>query len=266
MLITALPYSKKRFKIKKLTFEQILDISHLIQDGSCIDIVNYLEDFFCLGELSVIDKFYVLLRARELFIDHTITLVASDNSTVKINIASLLDELNKVTDFQQEIIVDNICLLLDAPSEFIINDEVVVHDLYDSIINSITIDTISINYKKLSPQERVLVLEALPPGVYTKIKTYIKNTSAEMVLFKGKKELGIHPIIVDFFSDTPSSLLKSLYCDYNVHACRDIVTYLSPKIGSSILLKSTIRDITAYIQEISTQRNSGTGSNIGSNI
>ena len=262
MFTILLPYSKQKFLLKKLTFEQILDLSCINQDGTTEDLINYLEAFFKTSNLCAIDKFYVFLKARELFIDSTLTMLTRDDSTMKLNVSVLLSKFNDISNYRKRATINDISFLLDAPDMFVYEERSAI---YDSVIASITVDEMVIPFNTLPEAEKAIILQNLPPKCFKVIKNYLEELRVVMTLFDGRESLGVDPITIDFLTPEPANFIKALYNEYSVHTCRDIIMYLSSKIGENILLKSTPLDVTSYIEDISKQNEknkSGNTSNI----
>jgi hypothetical protein len=259
MISTTLPYSNQRFKIKKITFEQVIDISHIIGDGTDSDLIEYLEEFFEIEHLSVIDKFYVMVKAREVFINETISVTANDNNITKINLSILLDKIVDLPNRFTVLTNDSITFDLDMPYKFALSNNNL--EIYDSVIRRLKIHDVILDYAQLKDKDRNTILESLPPTLFKGIKEYIDSLDLTLTLFDGKKALGIEPIVVNFLSNDPAYIIKALYSEYDVQTCREMIFYLSQKIGETILLKSTMMDITMYINEISTQNERAKGSN-----
>ena len=250
MFTILLPYSKQKFLLKKLTFEQILDLSCINQDGTTEDLINYLEAFFETRSLCAIDKFYIFLKARELFIDSTLTMLTKDDSTMKLNISVLLNKFTDMSNYSKKATINNISFLLDAPDAFIYDEKSAI---YDSVIFSITVDDTIMSFNTLPDIEKSIILENLPPTCFKVIKNYLDELYVVLTLFDGKESLGVDPIVIDFLTPDPANFIKALYNEYSTHTCRDIILYLSSRIGESILLKSTPLDVTSYIDDISKQ-------------
>jgi len=259
MISINLPYSGNRFKIKKITFEQIVDISRIILDGTDSDVVEYLETFFGIEDLTVVDKFYVLVKARELFISETVSLAAGDGNPAKVNLSILLDKITDIPQYSTTINVDGIVFELDIPHKFTYSTNKA--DIYDNIIRCIKLGDTSINFIHLSKDQKNNMLENLSPRFFKDIKKYTEALKLTLVLFEGKKKLSLEPIIVDFLSNDPVYLIKALYSDFDIQSCREIIFHLSQKIGETILFKSTMTDITMYINEVSTQSERSKGGN-----
>lgn len=259
MISITLPYSKKIHKVKKIAFEQVMDISYILSDGKDSDLIDYLEAFFNIESLSVVDKFYIILKAREMFINDTISVTAGNNTHTKINLSILLDNLTDLPNFATTIDCNGITFDLDIPNKFVIGNNNL--EYCDNVIKSIKIRDIEVKYNLLPDNEKNNILEQLPPSIFRYIKEYLRSLDLTLVLFNGRQSLNLDPIVVNFISQDPVLIIKALYSEYDVNACRDIVFYLSQKIGESILLRSTMLDITGFINEISSRNQQSRGSN-----
>lgn len=248
MFIVDLPYSKKTFSIKVLVFEHVLAIARLLYDKNSIGAVNFLIETLEIQELNILDKFFVLLKARELFINEHLSL-SSQKGNVNVGIQSILNTLFDLPNFNRVIKSGNIIVELDLPKNFVTSPS----DLFVSSIQTLTIDDVKLDFKSLSKSEQDIVLKELPSSLFNAIKTYTYNTNAIIAIFKGKESLGLSDISLNFFTQDPFIFVKSIYEEYTLHACREILFYLGKRLSTEFLLKCTPADIQFYMSEYTSE-------------
>jgi len=259
MFSVVLPYANKDFNIVKIYFSQIFEISRLIDNNDDVGFITYIEDHFGISSLCVIDKFFVLLKARELYIDETLSLVV-ENNNLKLPLKSLSDKLYDIGNYEQVIVDNNIKIKIDVPHNFLFSGNL---SLYDNIIKQIQIDSTIINFNELKRGDQHHVLTSLPSSVFKHLKAFVNNINVEVILYEGKSSINIKRLSVNFLTMDPFLLIKSLYSDYSLHSCREILFYLSKRISSSTLLNSPMTDIKFYLEESSKENNkSGNSGNI----
>ena len=244
MFIVDLPYSRKPFGIKILTFEHILTLSRLFYDNNSVGAIDYLIDLQGIRELNVIDKFFVLLKAKELFVNEDLSL-SSQKGNINIKMQGILNMLLDLPNFNRRITTDGVTIELDLPTNFIINPS----DLFTSIIQALTIEDVTLSFNTLTKEQQNEVLRELPSSLFNNIKDFTYNTNAAITIFKGKQSLEVNDITLNFFTTDPFMFIKSLYNEYQLHACREILFYLSKRLPTEFLLKSTPADIQFYMAE-----------------
>lgn len=256
MYVVDLPYARKPFTVKILTFEHIFTVSRLLYDNNDKGAINFLIDTLDIQKLNIIDKFFVLLKAKELFVIEDLSL-NSTKGNVNIKIESILKALFDLPNFNRVITQDGITVELDLPIDFISNSS----DLFTSTIQKLTIDTATLDFKSLTQDEQHSVLKELPSNLFSVIKSYTYNTKAAITVFKGKESLGLSDITLNFFTSDPFVFIKSIYSDYQLISCREILFHLSKRLSTDFLLKSTPADIqfymTEYTNEIKNNKSSG---------
>ena len=249
MFLTTLPYSKQRFNIKKITFAEMFDVSRLLYEEDTESTLLYLETFFGICNLNVVDKFYVLLKARELYSDDTISINANEAS-VKLRVSRMLDQLYDIRNFERTIKHENIQITLDIPMVFITSKK----QVYDHIIKKIQIDDIVINFDTITSIERDYILASLPISLFKLMQDFLDTIDIEVELYEGKESLKIGSITVNFLEQDPVILLLSIYSEYTLSSCREIMYYLSKKISDTLLLQSTMSDIKFYMEEYNKEK------------
>lgn len=259
MFNVVLPYSNKDFYIAKLSFLQIFEISRLLDNNDDVGIITYLVNHFDISNLCIIDKFFVLLKARELYIDETLSLTIED-ANLKLPLESLTSKLYDIGNYEQIIAHNNIKVTIDVPLNFIIPGKLSV---YDHIIKQIQIDDIIINFNGLTDKEQHQILTSLPSSMFKYLKSFVNNTEIKVVLYKGKASLNMKELSINFLTTDTFFLIKSLYSDYTLHSCREILFHLAKRLSSDTLLNSPMSDIKFYLNEIDKENNkSGNSGNI----
>jgi hypothetical protein len=256
MFTYKLPYSHKTHKIKTLTFQNMWDMSRLISEDNDIGLRDYIEELFNLQTLNIVDSVYICLKAREIFIDNNITL-GSQSGNVNLGIGVLLNSLTNIQDKSQTIKHNNIEVTLDVPSRLLPREE--LEDVFSNIIHSIRIDGVSANIHEMEDSMRNYVISKLPGTILTSIGKYLQEVGRECILYEGKQGL-IGRISFDLYNHEPFNFIKSIYGDYTLNYCRDVIMSLS-RVNGQTLLQSTPSDVAYYIEEINRQKEQDSGKN-----
>lgn len=244
MFVYSLPYSKEKFSIKPFLFKDQLDVSRLIYESNNEGLSRYLVDFFEIDKLNIIDKLFVLMKSRQLFVNDSLTLNVNDKS-VNINLSVLLDPLFTIKNSNKILAYKNLFVEFDYPSIFTSDSQ---EDALSVVIKSMKIDSEIINFEALTIKDRETIISNLPADFIKIIRDYFNETSSSVTLYNGKKGL-IDKIEVDFFTTEPFYIVKNLYSGYPLNYCRDVIRYLSSKMDSSIIMSSTPSDIKYYLEE-----------------
>lgn len=155
-----------------------------------------------LISLNIIDKFYLLIVVRMLFIDPNILFNGEEDKTVNFSLDTILDKIDCFSgDFDKTIKVNNLKLELGLPNLLYFND---LNDIYISTIRHIEINDKEIDFGKLTPEEKESILSYIPNSVFTHISNYINNISKQLedfVVIEENKLFNIEEINVNILSN-----------------------------------------------------------------
>lgn len=253
MFIYTLPYSREEFSIKPILFKNIIDIARLIYDDNDKGLANYLESLLGIEKLCIVDKFFVVLKAKQIFIDENIS-VNSNGKNINLHTNLIIEPLFNIESQKKELYHDKITAELDLPSKIITTNS---EDIYLNIIKSISFQDVKIEFDGLSSEERDLVLTSLPATFIRTIRKFFSSVDLNYTVLKGI-EGRISSININFFSNEPFNLIKTLIGGYDLLYCRDVLMFLSKKIDSNIIYNSSLADIFYFIQQL--ERNDETSS------
>lgn len=244
MFEITLPYSKKQFVIPLITFRDIFNLSRLYYDNNIDGIITLLDKMFNISGLSVIDKFFVIVKARQYYINDNISLNIGDK-TANVNISNFLTNIYNIENKNTVIdLGNNQQIELDIPYKFITSNNIV--DIYDNIIKRITIGDHSIDLTSCKDTSVQPLLELLPSTTITHLKNFILDKSHIVEIFSGKLK---EPITVNFITSQPYEFVSVLLCDYDLHSCREILFFLSKRMNSETILDAPLSDISFYVKQ-----------------
>ena len=95
MFKITLPYCNKEFVIPIITFRDIFNLSRLYYDNNLDGVAEYLDKAFNIKGLSIVDKLFVIIKAREYYINDTINLNIGDRS-VNVKVSLFLESINDI--------------------------------------------------------------------------------------------------------------------------------------------------------------------------
>jgi hypothetical protein len=253
MFIVNLPYSKEEFAIPVVTFKDIFTLSRLKYDNNTAGYIAMLNNIFKFKHLSVIDKFFILLKVRQFFISETITL-NNNGKSVGVSVANFTNNLFDIENKRQVITNNNISIELDVPVKFLTEPK--MSSMYENILHSVSIGNQKLDLSACSSKDKQELFEVLPPTLMTHFKKFIEDASHNVVLFTSTDNMS-----VNFVSSQPYEFISLLFSDYDLLSCKEILFALSKRMNSETILNSTISDITTYTSlyndEIKQQNASG---------
>lgn len=244
MFLYKLPYSGLTFNIKPFLYKNLLDVSRLIYENNDDGLSQYLENTLDIKNLCIVDKFFVILKAKQLFIDDSIN-IESYGKNVRVDINNLLTPLFDIEKQTRVIKHNNVEVCFDLPHTLTTSTS---EDIYLSTIRSVSVDGISIKMDNLTLKEKEKVISLIPASSIKTIRKFFSNTKHNHTIFKGIKNK-IEKIEIDFFTNEPFLLIKNILNGYSLHYCREVIMYLSKKLSVDFIVNSTFNDVEFYIQE-----------------
>jgi hypothetical protein len=256
MFLVDLPYSKEKFVIPVITFRDIFTLARLSYDKNNEGYIATLDEMFKFKHLNVVDKFFVLLKAKQYFINENISLNTGEK-TVNVSLANFTKNLYDITNKYKVIKYGNYTIELDIPCKFVTQTK--IGDIYDNIIKSVSIGSQKIELRDCDSRSIQELLEILPSALITHLKQFISDTSHNVVLFSSG-DTG-NNIGINFITAQPYEFISLLFSENDLNSCRELLFSLSDRMGSDALMNSTLTDISFYLtlynDEIKRKNSSG---------
>lgn len=248
-----LPYSQKEFVIPVITFKDIFDLARLLYDNNTKGVLSHLDRVFNIEDLNIIDKFFVIIKARQYYISDSLSLNIGDRS-IAVNIANFVNNIQN-TEFTSKIIqLDELKQIeLGLPNKFLLDNN--ISNIYDNIIKRVTIGSHSFDLK--NTEDIQSLLEVLPPNTIKHLENFIVDKNHEVEIFNSKHD---KPIAINFITSQPYDFIITLLSDYDLISCREILFFLSKRMNSETVLKSPISDLIFYIDEYQNEIKQNNGS------
>lgn len=261
MFTVDLPYSKDKFVIPVITFKDIFTLARLQYDKNTLGFVVTLDNILKFSHLNVVDKFFVLLKLKQFFINDTITLTVNEK-TVNVLLSNLITNLCEITNKHQVIQHGQYTIELDLPQHFLTQQS--FSDIYESVVHSIAVGNQKFNLNSCGIEDKRSLLELLPPIFMPHIKKFVMDELHNVTLFSANNNpLDTNNLTVNFITSQPYEFIYMLFSDYDLHSCREILFSLSKRMNSETILQSTVSDVTAYMtlynDEIKQQNSSNMG-------
>jgi hypothetical protein len=244
MFTIHLPIAKKPFTVKPFLFNNVIDIARLSYENDDESMFKYLIEHFEIKSLCIVDKFFVLLKARQLWLSEKVR-IRDNDGYIDLNMSNLFKCFDGINRVEKTVTDGLLSITFTLPSTLIRNSN---DDTFIETIKTIDIQNNVICFDTLPKSDQLSVVSKLPPSTFKLVREFYKSIQWEYVLFESPKR-NIR-ISIDFLTSEPYELIKNLYSIYDLHYCREILLYLSKRISSDILYKSTMSDIEYYVDEI----------------
>ncbi len=243
MFTITLPVAKEQFTIKPFLFNNVIDIARLSYENDEEGVITYLNNHFNTHSLCIIDKFFVLLKARQLWVNETVR-IKEGGKYIELHMSNLLKCFENIK-LPDKVISDGLLTIHFRLPKTLISDSNA--DTYIETIKSISIQNTCIEFDNLTREEQQDIVSKLPSSTLKLVREYYNSVEWSYTLFQiTKKNL---KITIDFLSDEPFNLINTLYTVYDIHYCREILLYLSKKVSPTVIYQSTMPDIEYYITE-----------------
>lgn len=217
--------------------------------------------FNYLPLLSIIDKFYILLFLRVIYLGEEITFSLKESFTDKLNVSLnvILEKFEQLNLPPNEVVVvDNFSIELGMPTQLYFNT---IDELYFSLVRSVTFDNIKIDFDSITENEKQKIYELLPSKFIHELQrfyTSLINTLGNLVVFEENKTFNVDEISVNFLSNQPCFFIKQLYSQ-DINSFLEFMYQFVNKVGGSFndFLKLSINDckiiFNFYVDEVKKQ-------------
>lgn len=179
---------------------------------------EYIEEiiFHDYKDIDIIDRLYVMLYYRMLFVSENIVFTADGLQgkfkEVKYTIRTILDKIEEqYEDHSCVISEDGITVSLGLPNTLFFRT---VDEVYDTIIKKITYKETTIDLSTATREDRNAILARLPHSVFSEIRKYIERLSLTLnnfVLIEANEEFDIKRHEINIISNGIIVFVCSLF-------------------------------------------------------
>lgn len=263
--------SGKLVKIKELKNKDYFTILKFCENRDLEGLNELFCDLFFKDELSsidIIDKFYLLLAVRMLFIDPDIAFSDSIGSPIKFSINNILEKIDLLEkDLDIQVSEGDFILTLGLPDKLYFRS---LSDIYSSVIKTIKFKDKNIIFSELNDIEREEILTYLPNTLFTPINKYITQISSELqnfVIIEKNDQFNIEEIntniisnefmgfVMSLFSTGLKNFLELIYIFGNRLSISTEAFFNLTPLDSKVLVNIYNKDIEEQNKELQNKRN-----------
>jgi hypothetical protein len=214
-------------EIKNKDYMTILKYCENI-DGEGLNLFFFKSIFSDLVNLDILDKFYLLLVCRMLFVDPDISFTTDDGKQINIPIQNILTKIDHYEgEFTKIYKFDNFVLELGLPVSLFFKN---VDDIYIGCIKSITLNDISVDFNNLSSDDKNDLLSKLPGSVFSILLQHINYVSQQLsdfIIIDKNEQLNIKEVNINLLSNGLISFILNIYSASLVNFFELIYTFAS---------------------------------------
>jgi hypothetical protein len=207
--------SGKNVKIEELKNKDYFTILKFCENRDLEGLDELFNNLFFKDELrslNIIDKFYLLLAVRMLFIDPDIAFSDSIGSPIKFSINNILEKIDLLEkDLDIQLSEGGFTLTLGLPDKLYFRS---LNDIYSSVIKTIKFKNNNMIFSKLNDTDREEILKHLPNTLFTPINKYITEISRELqnfVIIEKNDQFNIEEINTNIISNEFMGFVMSLF-------------------------------------------------------
>lgn len=206
--------SGRTIRIAELTNKLYLTLIKYSENRDLEGLSNFFLELLSLPtDLDIIDRLYVIVYLRMVFVSDIIIFTNKDNRSLEFNIELILSKIEKIErdNFIKVFTINDITVTLGLPTAIYFKDDT---NIINSIIHSIQFKNNFIDFSKLNDTDKDSILMRLPSQVAVKIDNYLhqlKQDLGEIVLIDEIKEFNIEQYSIDILSNRPMLFACSLY-------------------------------------------------------
>ena len=228
--------SGKLVKIQELKNRDYFTILKFCENSDLEGLDELFSELFFkhdLNSLNIIDKFYLLLAVRMLFIDPDIGFNDTAGTVIKYSINNILEKIDLLgKDLEAEITESGFNLTLGLPNKLYFRT---LNDVYSSVIKTVKYKDKIITFSGLSDVEKEEILSYLPNTLFLPINRYITQISNELqnfVIIEKNEKLNIEEINSSIISNEFIGFLMSLFST-GLKGFLELIYIFSNRLGIS---------------------------------
>lgn len=203
--------SGKKVRVKELKNSEYLSIIKFAQNKDYVGLSMLFDELFIEQHLNIIDRIYLLLYIRMVFIEPSISLTIDERS-IEIEVATMLDKIEaNYVDLETKVSVNGIEVTLDLPC---ITYYESIDDLFISTIKHIQLGNDSIDYSMLEDSVKEEIIDNLPAALFNHVRAFIykiQDNILDVDLIEANESLGIESTKINLMSNNVMEFISTLF-------------------------------------------------------
>ena len=245
--------SGKKIRIPELNNRDYLAIIKFCENKDYYGLDNIFNTLFFTPDLNIIDRFFILIYVRMVFVGSELNLTSSKDINVKMKLGNILDNLiANYSDREKQISHSNINVCVGIPVGSYFNS---IDQLYISAIKSVRLvmeqRTVEVDFNVLTDQEKEEVLSQLPSEIFVKLQTYITeltNSVIDITLIEQNDAIGLTEAKVSILGNSIMYFVCTIY-SYDLMSFYETLYHYNHFVsnGSGDFFNLTFNEITLML-------------------
>ena len=206
--------SGKTIRIPELKNKDYFTILKFCENEDIEGLNEFFHSFLFenLPTIDIIDKFYILVLVRMMYVDPELVLVDSNNININFGLQNIINNIDLLgADYTKAYQNNKFSLELGLPTSLYFTN---IEDLYLSVIKQIKIADKVVNFSNITKEEREEILTYIPSSVFNIIKTHIDGISdnlSNFVVIEGSEDCNIEEFNLNIISNGVITFLLSIF-------------------------------------------------------
>lgn len=203
--------SGKKIRVRELNNKEYLSIIKFCQNQDYYGLSAFFEDIYLESDMNIIDRFYLLIYIRMLFIEPSISLNINDRN-ITIQLDTILDKIEaNYKDLETKFEEGGIEITLDLPC---ISYYEHIDDLYVSTIKQVRIADDVLNFNTLNRDEQMQIMDNLPANMFQHINKFIQTIQDNLLdveIIQESKAFDMEGVNINIIGNGMMQFVSSLY-------------------------------------------------------
>jgi energy-converting hydrogenase Eha subunit F len=245
--------SGKKIRIPELCNRDYLVIIKFCENKDYYGLDNIFNKLFFTTDLDIIDRFFILIYVRMVFVGGELSLTSSKDINVKMKLGNILDNLiANYADRERQITHNNIHVCVGIPVGSYFNT---IDQLYISAIKSVQLisddRSVKVDFSTLTNEEKEEVLSQLPSEIFVKLQTYITeltNSVIDITLIEQNDAIGLTEAKVSILGNSIMYFICTIY-SYDLIAFYETLYHYNHFVsnGSGDFFELTFNEVTLML-------------------
>jgi hypothetical protein len=204
-------------RVPEIKNKEYLSLLKFCQNEDIEGLSSFFEDtifskIHTSGELTIIDRLYILIYLRMVFVEPNIFFKDNRDTNINFNLSNILKKIDDhESDYTKTVSRESFTLDLGLPNMLYYND---IDDLFIGAIKRIQIKDKVLDFSNITKEERESILGYLPADVFKDISNYIKEIShnvRDFIIIEKNETLNIDELNLDITTNGVIGFILALF-------------------------------------------------------